>query len=123
MANSLKICNECHNKPVRCKGLCRTCYSRKINRKLRSQTGISITRLQKGWVQNSGSHKGYQVRDETKEWCCQACGEKQSAKLDPYLFPFMENEVIRICALCQNIVVRFDLKEFYQLKKQLRLRT
>lgn len=128
MANTLRICKECGFKPIRCKGLCKTCYSRFINRKIHRakrtnadiKNEISITGLQKGWTQLAGSKRGYEVRNESHPWNCQACGSEQPAQLTPYLFPFMEMELLRICSPCQNLVHTLKIKEYKTLRKLVR---
>lgn len=76
---------------------------------------ISITRLQKGWTRYGGANNGYHIREERKDWNCQACGEDQPPQLSAYLFPFLESEVLRICSMCQNLVTSKEISVFDEL--------
>lgn len=76
---------------------------------------ISITRLQKGWSRQGGVNHGYQITQDKEDWNCQACGLEQPAQITAYLFPFEGSDVLRICPLCQNIVLTLNINQFSDL--------
>lgn len=56
-----------------------------------------------GWSKWGGPLLGLVQEDLTKEWICQACGEKQTDKLSPYMYEYPQGEYIRICSKCHYI--------------------
>lgn len=82
---------------------------------------IAITKGQKGWTRYGGARNGYSVRNINEIWYCQACHAQQPASFPPYIFPFDELDVLRICLVCQNKVLNDNITNFEQLLSLIRL--
>lgn len=62
----------------------------------------------------------YVEQQNLPEWNCQACGDKQFNCLPFYLIEYPEGEMLRICAMCRHVVIRYQLKSFLELVDKVR---
>jgi hypothetical protein len=75
----------------------------------------TLTTKMYGWSKYGGVSMGLVQENLTPEWYCQACNDKQTDDLPPYMFEFTPREFIRICSVCHfnrikdNITVLSDL--------------
>lgn len=82
---------------------------------------ISITKVQKGWTRYGGARNGYSVRNINESWYCQGCGYEQPASLSPYIFPFDEGDVLRVCLRCHHKVLVDNINNFERLIQNIRI--
>lgn len=71
----------------------------------------------RGWTKWGGGRLML-VKSNPAVWCCQACGEEQTRESPAYMFPFSEENYIKICSECENKVVRIRIVSFEVLKDQ-----
>ena len=53
---------------------------------------------------------GLQVR--TPEWTCPLCSVKQTEATDPFVFPISDREYLRICDICENKRIKYEIHTF-----------
>jgi len=63
---------------------------------------LSITKMMYGWTKWGGGRMGMS-KEETDEWYCQCCGEKQTKILPSYMIPLDDSrrDWMRVCANCK----------------------
>lgn len=58
------------------------------------------------------------VKSNPDMWCCQACGQQQTKESPAYMFPFDDENYIKICSECESKVIRLRIVVFEDLKQQ-----
>ena len=86
---------------------CKDCWH---NFHPQNRTTFSITSVLYGWSKWGGSHSGLVQEELTEEWHCQACGEKETNELPPFMYEYAPREYIRICSKCQNILLQKEIQ-------------
>lgn len=69
----------------------------------------ALNKQKYGWSKWGGANFGLVQKNLTEEWSCQACGEKQTNELPPYMFEFVEREYVRICSKCHHIRITLEI--------------
>lgn len=79
---------------------------------------VTISKMKFGWSKYGGARQG--LVKQGGNWFCQACGAEQPDSLPAYMM-CVDNgeyrEFIRLCAVCENIVKKKNIKNFRILKK------
>lgn len=53
-----------------------------------------------GWSKYGGAKQQVVKESIDREWICQSCQARHAAEMTPYLYQFMDDEYIRVCAIC-----------------------
>ena len=69
-----------------------------------------------GWSKWGGGNKGL-VKEELKEWYCQACIKPQKKELPSYMVETATREFVRVCSSCKHKMIKKNLKSYYDLIK------
>jgi hypothetical protein len=68
-----------------------------------------------GWSKYGEVNYGLVQEDKTREWNCQACGDKQTKDMPSYMMELIEREFVRICSSCQHVKLSNSLSSLYDL--------
>ena len=79
---------------------------------------VSITKKMYGWSKWGGAAEGL-VKEESSEWYCQICGQKQMKILPSYMFPFDvdQRDFCRVCSECKAVANRNHVVLYWDLIK------
>lgn len=69
-----------------------------------------------GWSKHGGPRSNAKKEKLTGDWVCQSCGKNFSMNIKPFIYEYLIEEYIRICATCCNddcAVLRKRLKTDY----------
>ncbi len=70
-----------------------------------------MKQLTGGWSKYGGA-KQHVIKPHLQPvWCCQSCGKQQPSEMPPFLWEFLPNEHLRVCAVCLK-------EDCQQLKKR-----
>lgn len=69
-----------------------------------------------GWSKWGGGTHGL-VTQESSEWFCQVCGERQVDPLPSYVLPFdiTQRDFARVCSKCKSEAVEHHVSIFWDL--------
>lgn len=81
-----------------------------IAKSLPKEVYDALNKAKYGWSKWGGPNQGIVQKNLTEEWYCQACQEKQTDELPPYMFEYAEREFIRICSKCHNTRMKYDIQ-------------
>lgn len=71
------------------------------------------------WSKWGGGRLGDQ-QEQLPEWMCQSCSVKQFNILPFFFLEYPSGELVRICALCRHIFIRYELQTFLDLVEKVR---
>lgn len=76
-----------------------------------------ISRKMYGWNKYGGATKGI-FKDNSPEWYCQICGEKQTNHLPIYYIPEdkYNRDWMRVCSGCKSTSITFQAMTYSELK-------
>lgn len=74
-----------------------------------------ITKAMYGWSKYGGVNYGLVQKNLEPIWSCQACGERQTEDLPPYMFEFAPREFVRICSKCHFKRLKENIDAFEDL--------
>lgn len=55
-----------------------------------------------GWSKYGGPRNNAKKEKITGNWNCQSCGKVFSEQIKPYIYEYIDEEYIRVCATCCN---------------------
>ena len=83
---------------------------------------VSVTKMMYGWTKYGGSNHG--LVKKGGEWYCQSCGKEQPDEFPAYMMCVdggNYRSFIRLCAHCENVVKKNNIKCLLKLKEKLKV--